>query len=77
MEFKSYVEIEVDVEVLDYTPPVNGRYTGAWENCYPDEPEEISISVSFKGKDITDLLTPSELDRLEQEACEFMRSDYE
>ena len=45
------MQIEMDeyllqVEVTDYTPGDPGRTYGAWEDCYPPEPEEIEFEVT-------------------------------
>lgn len=34
----------IDMEVnFDYTPAVNGVYSGPWDSSYPDEQEEVDI----------------------------------
>lgn len=38
-------EYELEVEVTDYTPGDPSRTYGAWEDCYPPEPEEIEFEV--------------------------------
>ena len=38
-------EAELEVEINHYQPPVKGKYSGAWEDSYPDEPAEVEYSV--------------------------------
>lgn len=41
----SIKQFELNVEVIDYSPGRPGRYSGPWEDCYPDEPEEVEFEV--------------------------------
>ena len=45
-----------DIE-FDYTPGQRGRFSGPPEDCYPDEPEEISVTkVTYGPYDFTKLI---------------------
>ena len=46
-----YLELEVEVE-YEYSPFVAGRLSGPPEDCYPDEPEELTISAVYIWKDL-------------------------
>lgn len=43
---KIYPELEIDIDVEVLSPGRAGRYYGPPENCYPDEPAEITWDVS-------------------------------
>jgi hypothetical protein len=63
-------EYDAQIEYA-YTPARRGRYSGAPEDCYPDEPEELEvISVAVGGSDMTSLLAfPLERDDAFRSAC--------
>jgi hypothetical protein len=74
MNFKSYLELELDVEVTHYEP-----YRSGWssnpELWVPDDDEYIEIEVLYRGVDITDLLSKDDYDRLCDEAIERIKED--
>lgn len=47
-EFESWAgeyEEPITVRVDYYKPEVPGKLDGPWEDCHPDEPEELSYTV--------------------------------
>jgi hypothetical protein len=52
-----YKGLELTV-YFDYMPFVPGRTDGLWEDCYPDEHEEIGIrQIIHAGDEITDIIS--------------------
>ncbi|MDC1406080.1 hypothetical protein N8314_00835 [Akkermansiaceae bacterium] len=41
-------EVELEVVIEHYQPEVKGRFYGAPEDCYPDEPAELEYAVLDK-----------------------------
>lgn len=41
----SIEQYELTVKITDYSPGRPGRFSGPWEDCYPDEPEEVEFEV--------------------------------
>jgi len=68
--FTSEVTVDVEVEVLDYTPPAAGRYGDRPERCVPAEPEAIDLAVRLGTIDITAALPADVLEALAAEALE-------
>ena len=65
-------EIEIVVE-YDYHKGSPGRTYGPPERCYPSEPAHVEIiAVTYAGVTITDSLSESQLESLEQEIEEDM-----
>lgn len=52
MKFDTKVSgIPCQCEVTSYRPGVPARVTGAWEDCYPAEPEEFEYRIlTMRGK---------------------------
>jgi hypothetical protein len=74
MSFKSYVELELDVNITHYQP-FRSRWSDNPEFCEPDEYEEVEIEVSYNGVDITEELSKDVYDTLCEEACDWIKED--
>ena len=62
-ESEDYIEVKLNVEGRAYFR--SGKYSGPWEESYPDEGEtEIISIVDSEGKDWEDKLTASEKEEL-------------
>ena len=77
MSITAYIELEVEINVLHYEPFIPAQVSGPPEVCYEAEPSEIEIEVLYDGKDITGLLSEEDLVRLEEQAEDYMRSEYQ
>lgn len=72
IEMDEYV---LEVEVTDYTPGDPGRTYGAWEDCYPPEPEEIEFEVISGQRfedDVAVDLTKEECQQVASDHCELI-----
>lgn len=56
------------IQVTHYSAPVSGRYSGAPESCYPDEPAELEYDVLDRaGRPagwLAAKITPADADRI-------------
>ena len=75
MTFTSEVTVDVEVEVLDYTPPTAGRYGDRPERCFPAEAEAVDLAVRLGSIDITAALPADVLEALAAEALEQREDD--
>ena len=75
MKFDTHAEIDLEVEVIRYLPAIPAQISGPPEVCYEAEPAEIEIAVWHNGHNITGLLDPDVIDRLEVEALDKMESE--
>ena len=57
-------------EVHKYWETTPGKYTGLWENSYPDEHEEIEVKYYIEGTEV-------DLDDLSGEEIEIFEEMYE
>jgi len=68
--FASEITVDVEVEVLDYTPPTAGRYGDRPDRCFPAEGEAVDLVVRLGPIDITAALPADVLEALASEALE-------
>ena len=69
------VELELEINVTSYSPGTPGRFTGAWEDCYPEEPAEIEFDVLLNGHDVTAMLSKKQLAECETAAFHSIGDD--
>lgn len=76
-QFESWAgddEEPVSVRVDHFKPAVPGRDWGPWEDCYPDEPEELCFTVLKADGTEYLALTEKENARIYQECIEQLES---
>jgi hypothetical protein len=61
-----------------YIPFQPGKYTGPWEDSYPDEPEEIEISAIMYGDiDLFSILNEETIASIENQIHDFETTNQE
>lgn len=67
---EKYPLVELTLEVEGSAYFTEGRKSGPWERCFPDESDEEIISVTLDGKDFLSKLTKSEKDSILEKIVE-------
>lgn len=75
---KVYIEIELDVKVLRFSPADPGRLYGPPENCYPPESAEVDFDLFHDGELVNlDFFTDLEMDSITEQVIEAIESKAE
>lgn len=69
---KLYLEFEVEIKNISYSPGKPAYTSGLPENCHDGEPEEIEYEVWLHGIEISEKLSKHDHDEIEER----IRDDY-